>query len=474
MQKKTTIAAQEETDLNQKPIAFMSYVNDDDKFANGKITQFRKHLSRTVKAYRGEPFDIFQDRQDIAWGQQWQERINDSLDAVTFLIPIITPSFFNSTPCRDELERFLKREAELGRNDLILPVYYIECPILNDKERLKHDPLAQIINAHQREDWRELCEYSFTTRKIRKALAKMAQQIMAALERSEAKVSRPQPEKDNSTPASGNAFSNTGDGTQSIAQGTNPIGTQINHYYTAPPKESRPQPTPTVTAEPPTVVVDAMHRGDYTTITEAIKAAKPGTRILVRPGLYREGIVIDKPVEITGDGDRNDIVIEGQCRAAVVFVADNGKIANLTIRQVGSDDWYAVDIATKGRVEIEDCDISSQGKACVAIHSNAQARLRRCGIHDGGLCGIYITKNGQGTIEDNDIFANINIGVLVSHNGNATLRRNRISQNGEIGILVQSGGGGIFEDNDLRGNAKGAWNIASDCEARVRRRGNKE
>ncbi|MCI5210189.1 MAG: TIR domain-containing protein [Candidatus Electrothrix sp. ATG2] len=139
----------------------MSYVNDDDKYANGKITQFREHLSRAVKAHSGKPFEIFQDKKDIKWGQQWQERINDALDGTLFLIPIITPSFFNSLACRDELERFLKREKGLGRGDLILPVYYFDCPVLNDKEKLKQDPLVEIIAARQREDWRELRHHSF-------------------------------------------------------------------------------------------------------------------------------------------------------------------------------------------------------------------------------------------------------------------------------------------------------------------------
>lgn len=161
----------------------MSYVNDDDKYANGKITKFREHLSRAVKAHGGKPFEIFQDKEDIKWGQQWQERINDSLDATLFLIPIITPSFFNSKPCRDEFERFLKREGKLGRRDLILPVYYFDCPVLNDKEKLKQDSLAEIIAVRQREDWRELRFKPLSAVPVRKALTKMAEQIVAALER---------------------------------------------------------------------------------------------------------------------------------------------------------------------------------------------------------------------------------------------------------------------------------------------------
>lgn len=68
----------------------------------------------------GQEFAIFQDRNDIAWGQNWQARIDQTLDAVTLLIPILTPSFFASPACRQEVTRFVERERTLDRNDLIL------------------------------------------------------------------------------------------------------------------------------------------------------------------------------------------------------------------------------------------------------------------------------------------------------------------------------------------------------------------
>src|SRR6266508_3273934 len=43
-----------------------------------------------------------------------------------------------------------------------------------------------------------------------------------------------------------------------------------------------------------TRVVDAARRGDHATIGEAIAAAAAGDRIVVRPGTYREGLILDK------------------------------------------------------------------------------------------------------------------------------------------------------------------------------------
>ena len=84
------------------------------------------------------------------------------------------------------------------------------------------------------------------------------------------------------------------------------------------------------------------------------------------------------------------------------------------------------------------------------------------------------SENGQGTLEDNDIFANALTGVEIRKGGNPTLRRNRITKNGYVAIWVDDGGAGTFEDNDLRENPSGAWQIAADSEANVKRARNLE
>lgn len=165
----------------KKPVAFISYAHRDDW--DKRLTRLRKSLNQQVSVRTGEDFDIFQDRDDILWGENWKERIEDSLDQVTFLIPIVTPSFFNSSHCRDELQRFLDREKRLGRNDLILPIYYVDTELLNDEVRREKDELARAIHAHQYADWRELRDKSFASEKVRATLGQLATQIYTALER---------------------------------------------------------------------------------------------------------------------------------------------------------------------------------------------------------------------------------------------------------------------------------------------------
>ena len=411
-----------------KPAAFMSYVQSDDN--RGRLTEFRERLGDEVRVQIGEEFLIFQDRKDILWGQNWKKRIEGSLDEVTFLIPIVTPSFFNSSACRDELERFLEREKKLGRNDLILPTYFIDCPLLNDEDKRTGDELAQAIFAHQYADWRKLRFNPFDSQEVREALAELGVQIRDALERVQSSEKRVALEPD-------------ADATRLPA------------------------------AKTPTRVVDQMHRGDYVTVTEAIETANPGDRILVHPGLYPEGLVIEKPLEIIGVGDPGDVVVQAVGKNVLLFKTTIGRVVNLTLRQMSSGGWCGVDIVQE-RLELEDCDITSQSLSCVTIHGGADPRLRRNRIHDGKRSGVFVYENGQGVLEDNDIFGNALSGVDITEGGNPTLRRNRINKNGNYAVQAYKEGGGTIEDNDLRGNVMGAWNISADSEPNLKRARNKE
>ncbi|HMC32206.1 MAG TPA: right-handed parallel beta-helix repeat-containing protein [Candidatus Angelobacter sp.] len=172
----------------------------------------------------------------------------------------------------------------------------------------------------------------------------------------------------------------------------------------------------------------------------------------MRPGFYEEGIIMDKPLEIIGDGAPGEVVIQATGKDGFLFKTSMGRIANLTLRQAGGGKWYGIDIA-QGRLEVEDCDITSASLSCVAVHGGADPRLRRNLIHNGKSTGVYVYENGQGTFEDNDIFSNASAGVAVRSGGNPTLRRNRIHDGKQSGVYVCENGQGTFEDNDIFSNA---------------------
>jgi F-box protein 11 len=429
---------------------FMSYVRLDDHHENGRLTELCSRLSGEVRMQLGEQFSIFQDRNDVAWGQQWQQRIDGAIDATTFLIPIITPAFFKSPACRAEIERFLKRENHLGRSDLILPIYYVNCPILSEEMLRNGDSIAQTIAARQYVDWRELRFEPFTTPAVGKTLATLAGRIVRALDQP-----RDEHPADGEIASAGSADDQATDEDES---GRNRASASVGVVERS--SEGR--------KDPPTLVVDALHRGDYSNLTEALEAAQSGDRILIRPGLYREGVVIDKAIEIIGDGELGEVVIEAVGKNAILFRANMGRVTNLTIRQMGDAKFFAIHIS-QGRLDLEGCDITSAALSGVAISGGADPRLRRNRIHNNKQCGVLIFDNGLGTLEDNEIFANGMAGVSIKSGGNPTLRRNRIHDGKQGGVLVLENGLGSLEENEIFGNTLSGVTIKSGGNPMLRR-----
>jgi hypothetical protein len=404
------------------PAAFFSYVRKDDQYE--RLSRLREALSEEVRMQTGEPFEIFQDRNDVKWGQQWEARINQSLGTTTFLIAVLTPSFFKSEWCRKEAETFLRREKELGRSDLILPIYYVEIPEWTREEALKRDPLLATFAARQHIDWRDLRLEPFASTQVQRILAVMARRIRDVLQETGAPKPivpvRAKADKDERTSA---GRSEPTSKTQAAS----------------------------VRVEPPPLIVDQMHRGDYLTIGEAVKSASPGARIVVRPGLYRESIVIDKPLEIMGDGNTGDVTLVGSVENAIRFQANIGRVSNLTIRQEGPGKWFAVDIL-QGRLDLQGCDISSKSVSCVAIRGNADPRLRNNRIHSGAEAGVFVGDQASGTLEDNEICWNVLAGVHVQDDAAPTIRRNRIHSGRQGGILCAGKASAVIEDNDICAN----------------------
>jgi len=181
---------------DQKPDAFLSYTRFDNEFSGGAISKFRDQLAAHVRALTGKPFQIFQDVDGIGLGEHWPKKLDDMLNQTRFFMPILTSSFFESEPCRSELEAFLEAEAKVGRTDLILPIYWTECELLDEETLRSEDPLAVILHERQHHDWRPLVFEAFESAKIQRSLQALARRIRTAKRRvirvvAEAQVSDP-------------------------------------------------------------------------------------------------------------------------------------------------------------------------------------------------------------------------------------------------------------------------------------------
>jgi hypothetical protein len=219
------------------------------------------------------------------------------------------------------------------------------------------------------------------------------------------------------------------------------------------------------------LIVSQKGQGDYSTISEAIANAQPGTRILVHPGLYREQVIIDKQLEIIGNGPLADIVIETEDSNCLLMQTESALVRGLTLSETGRH--YTVNIP-QGQLVIEECDITANSNyTVIAIGgSTANPILRRCQIHDGKWNGIWVSNQARVTVEECQISDNGTSGVGVGQGGKLLIRRCQINWNGGKAIAVYNNGVATVEECDLTNNAGGAWDIAQG--GYVRASGNKE
>ncbi len=212
-----------------------------------------------------------------------------------------------------------------------------------------------------------------------------------------------------------------------------------------------------------TIAIVVSPTGDCQSISAAIEKAKAGDRILVKPGVYEEDLVIDKPLEIIGDGEVAEIVVESKNADCIFMKTDNALVRGLSLRN-RAEGRYAVNIP-QGKLRLESCDISSDTLACVGIHGGeAEGVVSYCKIHDGKQGGVYVTENGTGRIENCEIFGNAKAGIEIKKGGNPVVQNCTIKQNAYWAVWVYKDGAGTIENCDeitLKG--LGILNLAVRC-----------
>lgn len=206
--------------------------------------------------------------------------------------------------------------------------------------------------------------------------------------------------------------------------------------------------------------------GLFSSISEAIQTVKPETRIQVEPGIYRETLIIDKPVEITGAGAVDQIIVESETGPCISMQTERATLNGLTLRRAESsrkreksesrshDAHCAVSIS-QGKLTMVECRVTSQDGPCILI-SGAQTDplIRKCRIHNGKETGVAITEGAAGTLEHCKIVGNRGPGIAVSAGAAPKIDHCNIRGGKSNGICFSDNGMGSVEYCDIRGTEK--------------------
>lgn len=155
-------------------VGFWSYVHRDDEAMGRRITRLADHLREAYGLTTGEELELFVDRESLAWGDAWKERIDVAIAGTTFFIPFLTPRYFESSECRRELFKFLGEARRGGVEQLLLPVYYVTVRELDEEPT---DELMIALKARQWEDLRDIRLLEEDSSPYRSAVERLAARI---------------------------------------------------------------------------------------------------------------------------------------------------------------------------------------------------------------------------------------------------------------------------------------------------------
>lgn len=160
---------------------------------HGAIRRVAEHVQDEYGVITGGlELNLFLDNMKLKWGDKWRDRIREAVDNSTFFIPIITPRYFKSEECRRELLGFADQAQEMGREALIMPLYFVEVPELEAGN--SNDPMIKLVADSQMKDWRTLRFLDFNTQPYRLALNELATRLAAVSgERETATPAKPAP-----------------------------------------------------------------------------------------------------------------------------------------------------------------------------------------------------------------------------------------------------------------------------------------
>ena len=260
------------------------------------------------------------------------------------------------------------------------------------------------------------------------------------------------------------------------------------------------------------LVVDHAGAGMFRDIPAALAVARSGDVVVVRPGVYRDPLVLDTDgVELRGVSEENTVLQHdaevctlvfrasatvrhmaihgaGPHNSAVRFEGGDGTLANCIVTSANLSCIVVVQGApTISRCKahgsqqhgvcckhhtspiIEYCEVYGNKQPNVVVDQHAAPTIRGCTIHTSQQNGVWFRSNSGGVLEDSEVYANQYSNVDISAGATPVVRRNTIRGSEKCGVCVADRAGGLIEDNEIHSNMYSNIGIMSDATPTVLR-----
>ena len=202
----------------------------------------------------------------------------------------------------------------------------------------------------------------------------------------------------------------------------------------------------------------------YSTLAKAIGAAHDGDQILLRPGVYKEAVVLTKSVEIYADGD--GVIIECPDDNVFSVTAQQAVVRGLTIRQLGGNNKCAVVVKAGGSL-FENCRLQSQsGTGVFLVNAGTNPTFKNCTIAENHESGLTVGSEAQGVFENCRIFNNNGPNVMIYNAADPLLINCDLYESRKNGVWIYDYGRGKFQACNIYANSYPNVGLASNGNAR--------
>jgi hypothetical protein len=166
--------------VRSRPVVCLSYAYPDNK--DLFVSQLADRLGRELQVQFGEPINVIWDEHRLRPDAKWSEEAGKWLQLASFLVPVVSPSYFRSDVCRKDFEVFLEREQRTGRT-LIFPVRFVATGESEDSAAQSQPAWVQGLRRHKVFDLR-LYRFDLDTKDARRVISFLAASIRDAHARS--------------------------------------------------------------------------------------------------------------------------------------------------------------------------------------------------------------------------------------------------------------------------------------------------
>nr|WP_320132797.1 right-handed parallel beta-helix repeat-containing protein [uncultured Holophaga sp.] len=249
------------------------------------------------------------------------------------------------------------------------------------------------------------------------------------------------------------------------------------------PEEPSPAPLPLVGAVAgagrriPTdrlIIVGRGGKAHCLSLRVAIRQAEPGTRIILLPGTYRESVVVDREVEILGEGEASEIILESPKGPCLTFTGGRIVVRGVTLCkpwEEGRDpDPAPAVLQLSGQAELTDCRIHSDcepGLSCQG--SGTSLVLRNIRFEGESALGLVLRGGASAQLEGCHFRGQRLAGLQELEGSSATLKGCRFHAAPGVGLQLQGLSQATLEDCELDGREGGSLEVAGDSRVVLRR-----